>query len=381
MKDVFVVSGNAVTSLGFSAAENFERIVKGATGISYCHRQDWSPDPFFASLISSEKINDRFLYGIEKFTRLEKLMILAIEDSVKDAAINFSGKETLLVITTTKGNIDVLDGSSEGSFPASRAYLHELCKTLKNYFQCVNEPLIICNACISGVMGIITGSRYIRSGKYKNVVVCGGDIISPFTVSGFQSFKAFGTSPCRPYDAARDGLSLGEGAGALLLTDNDSGLHKIKILGGAISNDANHISGPSRTGEGLLAAIIKAMDESSLKASDIGYISAHGTATPYNDEMESKAMNSAGLEHVPLNSFKGAIGHTLGAAGVIETVLAAESMKRSILLPSTGYSESGVTQPINVIREAAEYDIQYTLKTASGFGGCNGAVLFSYMHG
>ena len=125
-------------------------------------------------------------------------------------------------------------------------------------------------------------------------------------------------SPCKPYSKNRSGVSLGEATAAVLVScSNESA--KIKIIGDGAINDANHISGPSRTGEGLFRSIESALTEAKINANQIDYISAHGTATPFNDEMEAFAFNRLGLEKVPVNSLKGFYGHTLGASGLLET--------------------------------------------------------------
>jgi 3-oxoacyl-[acyl-carrier-protein] synthase-1 len=147
-------------------------------------------------------------------------------------------------------------------------------------------------------------------------------------------------------------------------------------MGGAISNDANHISGPSRTGEPLYAAINRTFKESGLTPEDIGFISAHGTATIYNDEMEAKAISLSGMEEVPVNSLKGYYGHTLGAAGLIESVIAVESLKANLVIPTKGFVEKGVSKEINICSTLKTLPMKYALKTASGFGGCNAAMVF-----
>ena len=164
---------------------------------------------------------------------------------------------------------------------------------------------------------MITGMRLIQSGQYDHAVIAGADVISKFVLSGFQSFQAVSQGLCKPFDADRDGINLGEGAATVILSADKPTGEAIELVSGAISNDANHISGPSRTGEELYYAINKAMDAAGLKPQDIDFISAHGTATVYNDEMEAKAVTLAGLQHVPLNSLKGFYGHTLGASGLI----------------------------------------------------------------
>jgi 3-oxoacyl-[acyl-carrier-protein] synthase-1 len=238
---------------------------------------------------------------------------------------------------------------------------------------------VISNACISGVMAITAAFDILQSERYKNAVVIGCDVMSEFIVSGFQSFKSLTNGICKPFDISRDGLNLGEGCGTIILstcTDNEDD-NSVFVRAGATSNDSNHISGPSRTGEGLFLSVTRTLELNNLKPSDIDFISAHGTATPFNDEMESKAFNMAGLSDVPLNSLKAYFGHTLGAAGIIESVVSIEAMKADILIKTLGYSENGVPDPITIVAENQEKKQKNILKTASGFGGCNAAVVFS----
>ena len=270
----------------------------------------------------------------------------------------------------------MLEEKYNHKFPKERLKLAVMARFISSFFQNPNQPLVVSNACISGSVAILLGKRILNEGKYRNIIIAGGDVISEFTVSGFQSFKAIGSGPCKPYDEGRDGISLGEGAGTVILSVEPEDNTSIAVKGGAISNDANHISGPSRTGEGLFLAIDGALKDASISAEEIDYISGHGTATNYNDEMESKAIHSAKLELVPMNSLKGYIGHTLGAAGIAESVMAAYSIKNNILFATAGFSKMGVTQPVNVLSDCMEKKVKRVLKTAAGFGGCNAALIF-----
>jgi 3-oxoacyl-[acyl-carrier-protein] synthase-1 len=210
---------------------------------------------------------------------------------------------------------------------------------------------------------------------YDNIFVVAGDEVSKFILSGFNSFQAMSDLPCKPYSINRTGVTLGEAAAAVLVSSNSENA-KIKVIGDGSINDANHISGPSRTGEGLFRSIQSALAEAQINSNQIDYISAHGTATPFNDEMEAIALNRLGLENVPLNSLKGFYGHTLGASGLLETVIGIQSVQESKLFVSLGFDAIGVSQPIRVIEKNENKNIRFFLKTASGFGGCNTAVLF-----
>ena len=244
------------------------------------------------------------------------------------------------------------------------------------YFQAGNRVEVISNACISGVSALIVAKRWIESGRYKKVIVAGGDILSHFITSGFLSFRSISSERCCPYDVRRDGLNLGEACGAILLSSkgNDT---DIILSGGAISNDANHISGPSRTGDGLYLAIRQAMEEAAVLAEDVSFMNTHGTATVYNDEMESKAIHLAGLETVPVHSLKSYFGHTLGASGVIESIICIHELKENVLFGTLGYEKPGVSMPILVQADHQEIPMKHCIKTASGFGGCNAALVLS----
>lgn len=236
---------------------------------------------------------------------------------------------------------------------------------------------MISNACISGVSAIVVASRLIRSGEYDHVFVAGFDLLCDFIVSGFNAFKSVSPALCRPYDAARDGLTLGEAGGAVLLTtDRELSATGITVAGGGISNDANHISAPSRTGDGLAFAIGAALREASLGAAAIGMVNPHGTATLYNDEMESRALHLAGLCGTPCNSLKPYFGHTLGASGVIESIVTVHGLAEGSVFGVKGYAECGVPYPLNISAEHRTTRTDAALKTASGFGGCNAAAVF-----
>jgi 3-oxoacyl-[acyl-carrier-protein] synthase I len=294
-----------------------------------------------------------------------------------DSNISATDKKTVLIISSTKGNISLLETEPASESLNNRISLYSSARLVADHFQFSNQPVIISNACISGILAILTGMRLIQSGQYEHAIVAGADVISKFVLSGFQSFQAISLLPCKPFDAARDGINLGEGAATVIITSNKNHSSGIKVTGGSVSNDANHISGPSRTGEELNLAITKAMKIAGLHAEDIGFISAHGTATVFNDEMEAKAIALAGMQSVPVNSLKGYYGHTLGAAGLIESIISIQSLKENLVIPTRGFKNPGVTQPVNICSALYRSSLQNCLKTASGFGGCNAAMVFS----
>ena len=388
MRRVYLGADNIITSLGFTTKENAGQVMNGRTGIGIMADDRLYPGPVALSGIKDELLDAkvREITGkagfANSFTRLEKIFILSISDALAANSADPRDPRTIFVFSTTKGNIDLLESARRLLFEPDRIHLWRMAEVITHFFDNPNKPVIISNACISGSAAIIAASRLIASGRYDKAVVTGGDIISGFVISGFQSFQALSPEACKPFDARRNGLSLGEGCGTVILSAAanmaDHQQHTVEYLGGATTNDANHISGPSRDGEGLYLAITAAMKEACVSSKDIGFISAHGTATPFNDEMESLALDRAQLSHVPVNSFKGYIGHTLGASGIIETILAAFSMRNNMLFKSAGYEENGVTVPLNIITENRIQPVSHILKTASGFGGCNAAIVMGY---
>jgi len=377
MKPVYLTDSFVWSALGNGNQAQLHALQSSRSGIQLQHLPGC--EPVYAACISAEEIDAYTAadFPVDKFTRLERMMLYAIEQVLRRQQVDLASPDTLLILSTTKGNVHLLDAEQAGDFPGERVYLGALARAIGDALHCAHLPLVVSNACISGVLAIIMGSRMLRAGRYRQVVVCGGDLVSQFVVSGFQSLKAVGSGPCRPYDATRDGISLGEAAAALLLTaDTPPQGPAIEVLAGASTNDANHISGPSRTGEGLVQAVNQCLHRSGCPAGAIEFISAHGTATLYNDEMESIAFGRTGLEKVPLNSFKGFIGHTLGAAGVTEAALSVLCMQVGMLPPTEGFEQLGVSHPLNVVSVPTKQPIRLCLKTASGFGGCNAAVLF-----
>ena len=373
MSKVCISGTNIISSLGFTTHQNLLQIEQGNIGIKQVDDKRITPEPLPVSLVPEEPLLQRAgelsTYG--PLTRFEKFLLLSVIDALTQTSLDASSEDTLFIISTTKGNVELLSADHPVSFERERVYLWKSAQIVQQYFGNPNTPLVISNACISGVAGLVNGMRLIQSGRYKNVVVVGADVISRFIVSGFQSFKSLDDVPCRPFDANRQGLTIGEGAGTIILTSQeDLKTYDALLVKGSISNDANHISGPSRTGEGLYVAIKNTLPPEA----SIDFISAHGTGTPYNDDMESKALKRTGLDRVPVNSYKGYFGHTLGAAGLIETVLSLESMKQNVLHKTANYKESGTAEKINIVASQQYKQINQILKIASGFGGCNAAL-------
>ena len=372
-KSVYISETNCITPIGFDVDSNVKNILNGVSAIQKHDNKSLLDFPFFSAIVDENKLNQAFakITPEANYTKLEKMMILALQPMVEKFRSEINTK-TAFILSTTKGNITALENSEAD---IEKAQLSHLAKKVAIFFGFTTEPIVVSNACVSGILTVSVAKRLIQANVYDNAFIVAGDLVSEFVLSGFNSFQAMSSAPCQPYSKNRTGVNLGEATAAVLVTSNAENA-KVKILGDGSINDANHISGPSRTGEGLVRSIESALKEANIDKNNIGYISAHGTATPFNDEMEAIALNRLGLQNVPMNSLKGYYGHTLGASGLLETVIGIESILQNKLFVSAGYDECGVSENINVIQKNSDANIEIFLKTASGFGGCNTAVLF-----
>ncbi len=371
------VSDNIISPLGMSTAENYAAV---KTGRSELKRRDglWNlPEPFTASLMDRESVNEIAAqqHIDDRYTFFEKMIILSAARALEQTDIDPTSNKVLFILSTTKGNVFLLD-RRETDFPQERVRLGMAAKQMTDYFHNPNAPIVVSNACISGVCAQIQAMRELEGGHFDYVVTVGADVQSAFIVSGFQSFKALSVEPCKPFDANRTGLNLGDAAATIVYTRKDTVSQNDWVAcRGAIRNDANHISGPSRTGEGSYRALRAVLGD--MNPEKLAFVNTHGTATLYNDEMESVAIERAGLLQVPVNGLKGYYGHTMGAAGILETILSMQAIDDNNILATRGFETIGVTHPLILSNQNQPTDKQAFIKLLSGFGGCNAALLMT----
>lgn len=370
MKPVYIIADSVISSLGFDTQQNYNAIMQQQSGIQQHTKLEIYPEKFWASMIDAELFQQKFQQNFEKetYTFFEKIAIQAIINTNENTRIDLSKSNVLFVLSTTKGNIAALSIDDE------KVYLQNTAKKIAQYFQNSNSPIVVDQACISGIAALNFATYFIEENKFDFVVVVGADVVSSFVVNGFFALNAVSNALCKPFDKNRSGINLGESAGAIILA-NASFASSLQLSAGNTSNDANHISGPSRTGEELAWCIAETMKDAGLDASQIGFVSAHGTATIFNDEMESKAIEQNNLSAIPTFSLKGYFGHTLGAAGIIETIISAQALKENSIPTSIGYEENGVTGTVNITKENQHKEINNFIKTGAGFGGCNACLI------
>ncbi len=362
---VFLGAENIISPLGWGIQETFSNAKNAKTGLKELKQ----PFPGVSGLFAA-KFED------SSFSTDSPILEFASEccqGSLEELNLGVRADERwLFVLSTTKGDINPL---KEGDFV--RANPRYLMEELQRELPFASKGEVVSCACISGLSALIYAADKIAAGQADHALIVGADLVSEFTTQGFESFFALDSGPCRPFDRDRNGLNLGEAAASIVLS-RDKTIFKtdpLRYLGGATGNDANHISGPSRTGEGLFRVVQKALTFGGKLSEDVQFISAHGTGTSFNDEMEAKAFTRLGLEDVPLNSLKGYFGHTLGASGLVETAMTVQSMRMDLLLGTLGCENPDTTTKLNVLTENLAAEVKVALKTASGFGGCNAAVI------
>jgi len=373
VNETYIAASHILSPLGNGTAANWAAMRQGRSAVAIHQKKEFRDQPLCAALFSAEQWRSIAEELPEDFTPFEQLLAGSIKNALAEKQVDLKDPRTLLLLASTKGNIGLLvPGSTD---PQQVTSLQISAKKIGNFLGYHSTPMVVSNACISGMTALMTAKRLMDAGLYDCAVVAGADCISPFIVAGFRSFQALSEAVCKPFDLHRNGINLGEGAATIILSKI---VAATSLSGGSTSSDANHISGPSRTGAEMAQAIGVALQRAGIEPGDIGGISAHGTATSFNDEMESKAFVLSGLAHAPAFSLKAYFGHTLGAAGLLESAIAIEALDQGMVPSSMGYTAHGVSEVVNISSVwQSDTGIRHLVKTGSGFGGCNAALVFS----
>lgn len=354
----YIIADNIISPLGETSEENYLSVKAGRSGIrAYEPGTCNIPEGFYASLL---------------FEDFETLALKSAQKAIRNAQLELKGKRTAFILSSTKGNIE------------ENISLADSAQRIASQLGIDAKPIVVCNACISGLSALILGNRLIDSGLYDAAIVCGCDTPRQFILSGFQSLKALSSEPCRPFDMERMGLNLGEAAATLILSKNPLQGNSWRMGDGFIRNDAFHISTPSKTADGLYLSLQRTLESYTKEISSaceqidmkehLAFINAHGTATLFNDQMESVAIGRAGLSDLPANAYKSFWGHTMGAAGILETIISMKAIDDNTILGTRGFSELGVSGKMNICAENRPTDKKGFIKMLSGFGGCNATI-------
>lgn len=354
----YIIADNIISPLGETSEDNYLSVKSGRSGIrAYEPGTCNIPEGFNASLL---------------FKDFETLALKSAQKAIGNVQLELKGKRTAFILSSTKGNIE------------ENISLADSAQRIATQLGIDTKPIVVCNACISGLSALILGNRLIDSCLYDAAIVCGCDTPRQFILSGFQSLKALSPEPCRPFDMERMGLNLGEAAATLILSKNPIQGNSWRMGDGFIRNDAFHISTPSKTADGLYLSLQRTLESYTKEVSSackqidlkehLAFINAHGTATLFNDQMESVAIGRAGLSDLPANAYKSFWGHTMGAAGILETIISMKAIDDDTILGTRGFSELGVSGKMNICAENRPTDKKGFIKMLSGFGGCNATI-------
>lgn len=310
----------------------------------------------------------------------------AIEPSVRQAIEQFGHSRVAVVVGTSTSGIS--DGEQafqqkleQGQFPSGYHYrkqeLGNTSEFIAHYFDLTGPCYAISTACSSSGRVFITAQRLLRSGVVDAVILGGVDTLCRLTLNGFHGLEALSSTHCQPFSADRDGINIGESAALMLVSTTPS---SIALLGAGDSSDAHHISAPHPEGTGAEQAMQKALDDAGLEPNDIGYINAHGTATPLNDSMESKAIYRVFGSSVPVSSTKPLTGHTLGAASATEAAIAWHILKHDLLLPMQHCQNKADDIEVTLVETPTKLQGKAILSNSFAFGGNNISLIFGYTH-
>jgi 3-oxoacyl-(acyl-carrier-protein) synthase len=394
---VYVTGLGIISAIGNNVSETMDSIVNQRSGlgtlenITTRHKNDI---PVGEVKSTNEELV--VMAGLPPGTRTSRtalLGIIAAKEAVKNAGItNIKEFSTGIISATSVGGMgrtenffkDFLDPQKKGEF-LEYIDMHECgdsTETIADSIGVKDHLSTISTACSSSANSIMLGARLIKMGIVDRVVVGGTDSLSRFTINGFMTLMILDKEKCKPFDAERKGLNLGEGAGFIVLESEKAAAGKEKICelsGYGNSNDAYHQTASSPEGQGAYLAMEKAFKVSGLKPSDIDYINAHGTGTQVNDMSEGTAIDRMFNRQVPhISSTKAYTGHTLGACGGIEAVLSVLAIKNNMVPPSLNFKNRMVELSfVPTTSLTTDRRINNVISNSFGFGGNTASLIFS----
>jgi 3-oxoacyl-(acyl-carrier-protein) synthase len=378
---VAIAGCGAISAVGYGVEALRSAMRANVSGLRVCARFD---SPRFQSCVVGAA-PDMDASSDDPAWQLAHQALLEAREQAREALADSPAERVGFVLSTTKANIESME-RLVGDRPCSEAARRHLRGDLlasdladahgaRGPVQCVSV------ACASGLVAIAQGAKLIQRGAADAVLVVGVDHLSAFVISGFSALKAIDPNGCRPFDRDRHGLSPGEaGAAVVLVRAASARKSAVSIRGWGGSNDANHMTGPARDGSGLAQAMRSALHTAGMQPEEIEFVHAHGTGTPYNDAMEAAALRAVfGDASPPVSGAKGMLGHTLGAAGVVETILCVLAMQERMFPGTPRLNAVANDAPSCALKEPRPVDrLERVLKLSTGFGGANAALILQY---
>lgn len=389
---IYVTGLGVVSGIGLGVAENITSLRNYRHGMEKVTLFPTELNvPVSEVKCSNDELKRLLSLDVHKtFSRTALLGLLAAREAISDARLDVTSLRTGLISSTSVGGMDLSEHFYEAfkenpSKGRLRDVISHDCgastEIIANYLGIKDYVTTISTACSSASNAIMLGARMIKHGLLDAVVVGGADALCKFTLNGFHSLMILDTEHCRPSDASRAGLNLGEGAGYLVLQSEASLPKDVYCLlsGAANVNEAFHQTGSSPEGDGAYWAMHEAIAQSNIRPEEIDYINVHGTGTPSNDLSEGLAIRRIFGEKAPaFSSVKAFIGHTLGASEGIEAVYSVLSIHHGFVYPNLNFKEPIIETgliPETSFREGLP--IRHVLSNSFGFGGNNSSLLFS----
>jgi 3-oxoacyl-[acyl-carrier-protein] synthase II len=384
-KRIVITGAGVVSAIGIGKYATLKALRNGCSGISRVHylHTTHSEFPVGEVKMSNEEMRDLLQIPTHKiFSRTELLGIIALKEALEEAHL----AETLALISgTTVGGMDLTESHYPDHLTRDILDIHDCgaCTDgIADYFGCFDACTTCSTACSSALNAIILGTRLIESGCRDVVAVGGSECLSKFHLNGFKSLMILDEQSCKPFDARRNGINLGEGAGYLILESEEHAHIRgaqvmAELRGVGNSCDAFHQTSSSPEGEGAYQAMREALQTACLDSSNIQYLNAHGTGTINNDASESVALRRVFGEQMPLvSSTKGMTGHTTSASGSIESVFCLLALQHQFVPVNFGFLQPDETC-IKPVQESKQVPLTNVQCNAFGFGGNDSSIIFS----
>jgi 3-oxoacyl-[acyl-carrier-protein] synthase II len=382
VEPVTLVAAGTVTPFGGDLDAFWSGLVTGSDGISMIER--FRVDDLRVGRGGEIKKLRALPYGRPTGCRATLLLMTAAEDLRARAAIDAEPERVAVVLGTALGGVEQLErGLSPSGRPrqVAGALYDSPAHALARRLGARGPVLTVGTACAAGATALGIGADLLRADAVDAVIAGGYDGLCRFVMRGFDALRSLTRERVRPFDRRRSGLLLGESAALVLMTrDRETrGPRLGRLLGHASTSDGSHVAAPDPNGRGLESAVRSALEEAALTPDDVDFVSAHGTGTPLNDRIEAEVLRRTlgrRAGEVPVNSIKGALGHTMGAAAALEAVMCLLASREGVVPPTFGLEEPDPACPLDhVIGSPRAARPRISLSTSLGFGGCNAALV------
>jgi 3-oxoacyl-[acyl-carrier-protein] synthase II len=398
-KEVVITGMSLITSLGLSLEENWKNIIAAKSGVKNITLFDASSLTTRVAAEVSPEFEELSRSYIKKragsqMTRVTRMCVTAAKIAVADSGIDFE-KTNRMRCSVIMGVVNTGNSSAEKDTTPQNTVFKTMTNSMPAWisleYQLMGPNFAVNTACASSAYAIAFGYEMIRNGQADVVIVGGADSIINFEeIRGFNALYALSMAndppeqASKPFSKDRDGFVIGEGAGVLVLESKEHALSRnasihAEIAGYALTSEGYNIMAPMKDGEGMAQTIELAMQNAGISPEEVDYINAHGTSTELNDRYETMAIKRAFGElayQIPVSSSKSMLGHTIGAAGAIEAIITAMSLKKGILPPTINYNQPDPDLDLDYVPNTARpKDIRVALSNSFGFGGHNATLV------